>query len=174
MMERGELASITGNTEQWGGSQRAERLCTGPRGFAHRRRWVGYCPASHTHTHHVGPTQVDEGLAASIANGIRNICALRGDPPLGQEKWEAVEGGFNCALDLVKYIRQKHGDWFGISVSGYPEGHPDVIKPVKDLGRPLSASEKKRVMRTAEGEECAPTPLPLGLCLAALLCEGSG
>jgi len=98
--------------------------------------------------------KVDEGLAASIANGIRNICALRGDPPLGQEKWEAVEGGFNCALDLVKYIRQKHGDWFGISVSGYPEGHPDVIKPVKDLGRPLSASEKKRVMRTAEGEEC--------------------
>lgn len=102
---------------------------------------------------------MDEGLAASIANGIRNICALRGDPPLGQEKWEAVEGGFNCALDLVKYIRQKHGDWFGISVSGYPEGHPDVIKPVKDLGRPLSASEKKRVMRTAEGEECAPNPI---------------
>jgi hypothetical protein len=102
--------------------------------------------------------QVDEGLSASIANGIRNICALRGDPPLGQEKWEAVEGGFNCALDLVKYIRQKYGDWFGISVSGYPEGHPDVIKPVKDLGRPLSASERKRVMRTAEGEECAPNP----------------
>jgi methylenetetrahydrofolate reductase (NADPH) len=98
--------------------------------------------------------KVDEGLAAAVAGGIRNICALRGDPPLGQEKWEAVAGGFNCALDLVKHIRKTHGDHFGISVSGYPEGHPDNIKPVKDLGRALSASEQKRVMRTAEGEEC--------------------
>jgi 5,10-methylenetetrahydrofolate reductase len=38
-------------------------------------------------------------------SGIRNILALRGDPPKGQENFEAVEGGFSCALDLVKYIR---------------------------------------------------------------------
>ena len=37
--------------------------------------------------------------------GIQNILALRGDPPKGQENFEAVEGGFACALDLVKYIR---------------------------------------------------------------------
>ena len=37
--------------------------------------------------------------------GIRNILALRGDPPQGQDHFEAVEGGFSCALDLVKYIR---------------------------------------------------------------------
>lgn len=37
--------------------------------------------------------------------GIQNILALRGDPPKGQENFEAVEGGFSCALDLVKYIR---------------------------------------------------------------------
>jgi hypothetical protein len=124
------------------------------------------CRSTHHQAHLFPPlvayggwaAQVDEGLAASVASGIRNICALRGDPPLGSDKWEAVEGGFNCALDLVRYIKQKHGDWFGISVSGYPEGHPDVIKPVADLARPLSASEKKRVMRTAEGTECAPPP----------------
>lgn len=39
-------------------------------------------------------------------NGIQNILALRGDPPKGQEKFEVVEGGFSCALDLVKYIRK--------------------------------------------------------------------
>lgn len=39
--------------------------------------------------------------------GIQNILALRGDPPKGQENFEAVEGGFACALDLVKYIRYK-------------------------------------------------------------------
>lgn len=59
--------------------------------------------------------------------GIRNILALRGDPPHGQEKFTQVEGGFSCALDLVKYIREKFGDYFCICVSGYPEAHPDVI-----------------------------------------------
>lgn len=59
--------------------------------------------------------------------GIRNILALRGDPPHGEEKFTQVEGGFSCALDLVKYIREKHGDYFGICVSGYPEAHPDQI-----------------------------------------------
>ena len=59
--------------------------------------------------------------------GIRNILALRGDPPHGQDKFTRVEGGFGCALDLVKYIREKHGDYFGICVSGYPEAHPDSI-----------------------------------------------
>lgn len=38
--------------------------------------------------------------------GIRNILALRGDPPKGEESFTAIEGGFSCALDLVKYIRQ--------------------------------------------------------------------
>ncbi|KAG2433005.1 hypothetical protein HXX76_008732 [Chlamydomonas incerta] len=59
--------------------------------------------------------------------GVQNILALRGDPPKGQDKFEAVEGGFNCALDLVKYIRKQHGDYFGICVAGYPEAHPDGI-----------------------------------------------
>lgn len=62
--------------------------------------------------------------------GIRNILALRGDPPHGQDHFTQVEGGFACALDLVKYIRQNHGDYFGICVSGYPEAHPDKIVDV--------------------------------------------
>lgn len=37
--------------------------------------------------------------------GIQNILALRGDPPKGQDTFQVVEGGFSCALDLVKYIR---------------------------------------------------------------------
>merc|ERR1719441_44923 len=71
--------------------------------------------------------KVDEGLAGAKAGDIRNICALRGDPPKGQEKFEAVEGGFECALDLVRFIRKTHGDDFGICVAGYPEAHPDFI-----------------------------------------------
>jgi methylenetetrahydrofolate reductase (NADPH) len=59
--------------------------------------------------------------------GIQSILALRGDPPKGQEKFEAMEGGFSCALDLVKFIREKFGDYFCIAVAGYPEAHPDTI-----------------------------------------------
>ena len=60
-------------------------------------------------------------------HGIQNVLALRGDPPKGQDSFVQVEGGFACALDLVKYIRREHGDHFGIAVAGYPEAHPDAI-----------------------------------------------
>jgi methylenetetrahydrofolate reductase (NADPH) len=55
--------------------------------------------------------------------GIKNILALRGDPPKGQEDLPVVEDGFPQASDLVKFIRERHGD-FGIGVAGFPEGHP--------------------------------------------------
>lgn len=64
--------------------------------------------------------ELENALEGAKAAGIRNIVALRGDPPAGEEKWEVTEGGFACALDLVKYIREKYGDLFGISVAGYP------------------------------------------------------
>ncbi|CAN0314060.1 unnamed protein product, partial [Hapterophycus canaliculatus] len=87
-------------------------------------------------------------------NGIRNIVALRGDPPAGSETWEATEGGFACALDLVKYMRKNHGDYFGISVAGYPEGHPNNIKEVGWV-ESLSEAEKARckVDEDADGKE---------------------
>lgn len=83
--------------------------------------------------------------------GIENILALRGDPPAGESKWEAVEGGFACALDLVKYIKDNHGDDFGISVAGYPEGHPAVINKVP-AGKVLSDAERGRVVTQDDGD----------------------
>lgn len=71
--------------------------------------------------------KLEEALNKCKEYGIRNILALRGDPPHGQDKFTQVEGGFACALDLVRYIREKHGDYFSICVSGYPEAHPDSI-----------------------------------------------
>lgn len=84
-------------------------------------------------------------LRQAAAAGVNNIVALRGDPPAGVENWQTVTGGFNCALDLVKFIRscEANHDFrtaagtataphhcFGISVAGYPEGHPVAITPV--------------------------------------------
>ncbi|GJP50885.1 hypothetical protein CLOM_g10039 [Closterium sp. NIES-68] len=71
--------------------------------------------------------RIDQALEHIKAAGLQNVLALRGDPPHGQDKFVAAEGGFSCALDLVKHIRAKYGDYFGITVAGYPEAHPDAI-----------------------------------------------
>ncbi|KAE9617688.1 putative methylenetetrahydrofolate reductase (NAD(P)H) [Lupinus albus] len=71
--------------------------------------------------------KIDHALQTIKSNGIQNVLALRGDPPHGQDKFVQAEGGFACARDLVKHIREKYGDYFGITVAGYPEAHPDVI-----------------------------------------------
>ena len=66
--------------------------------------------------------KVDDALKEAYKAGCTNILALRGDPPREKEKWEAVEGGFRYAKDLVEYIKQTYGDHFDIGVAGYPEG----------------------------------------------------
>ncbi|KAJ2705251.1 methylenetetrahydrofolate reductase 1 [Coemansia sp. IMI 203386] len=66
---------------------------------------------------------VDRALSEAKSAGIRNILALRGDPPRGSEYWTACDGGFTHAADLVRYIRSQYQDYFCIGVAGYPEGH---------------------------------------------------
>jgi methylenetetrahydrofolate reductase (NADPH) len=65
--------------------------------------------------------------------GLRNIMALRGDPPRDAVEWKPCEGGFRYAVDLVRYIRSKYGDYFCIGVAGYPEGHTDCESLDADL-----------------------------------------
>lgn len=76
--------------------------------------------------------KIDAALAAVKEFGLQNILALRGDPPKGEDNFTAAIGGFGCALDLVKHIRKEYGDYFGITVAGYPEAHPDVIVEDKE------------------------------------------
>ncbi|EPQ56800.1 hypothetical protein GLOTRDRAFT_105411 [Gloeophyllum trabeum ATCC 11539] len=65
--------------------------------------------------------KVDIALREAKQHGCRNILALRGDPPVGQDEWEAVEGGFRHGIDLVRHIRKEYGDYFGIAVAGFPQ-----------------------------------------------------
>ena len=53
--------------------------------------------------------------------GIRNILALRGDPPGGSGIFEKTEGGFEYSYQLVKFIKEMGG--FCIGTAGFPEGH---------------------------------------------------
>ncbi len=53
--------------------------------------------------------------------GVRNILALRGDPPGGTGEFPITEGGFDYSYQLVKFIKES-GD-FCIGTAGFPEGH---------------------------------------------------
>ncbi|WP_437192815.1 methylenetetrahydrofolate reductase [NAD(P)H] [Planctomicrobium sp. SH527] len=64
-------------------------------------------------------------LTRASGEGVRNIMALRGDPPAGETTFKQVEGGIRFANELVALIREHHSD-FGIGVAGYPEKHPEA------------------------------------------------
>jgi len=75
--------------------------------------------------------QIAQILGMAKSSGVRNILALRGDPPHPKRAWrEGDVSGGECdrAIDLVKLIRKLHGDYFGIGVAGHPEGHPSSTK----------------------------------------------
>src|SRR5688572_20183532 len=63
--------------------------------------------------------------------GIRNVLALRGDPPAGQSQFVATEGGFGYASDLVSFVKSRHD--FCVAVAGYPEGHPQCLNRTRDM-----------------------------------------
>ncbi len=61
------------------------------------------------------------GLLGQIrALGVKNVLALRGDPPGGGE-FQTTPGGFEYSSQLVQFIREF--DEFCIGVAGFPEGH---------------------------------------------------
>lgn len=64
--------------------------------------------------------------------GIKNILALRGDPPAGVDNWVSVDNGFSYAYQLVAFIKENFGDYFCIVVAGYPEMHPLNVTSYED------------------------------------------
>ena len=57
--------------------------------------------------------------------GVRNVLALRGDPPEGPgTPWVQTEGGLTYAADLVAFI--KDGSDLSVGVAAFPEGHRDA------------------------------------------------
>jgi methylenetetrahydrofolate reductase (NADPH) len=97
-----------------------------------------------THLTCVGSTveQLCDYLTEAKQRGADYIVALRGDPPKGSEKFEAVEGGLRYANELVELIRDRFKDDFGIAVAGYPEVHqeaPDAKTDMDNLKRKVDA-----------------------------------
>ncbi len=87
------------------------------------------------------PAEVENQLMDHHYFGIRNILALRGDPPDGQTGWTPREGGYTYAHELIRQIRglnqgqflertggpevgPRESTDFCIGAAAYPE-HPD-------------------------------------------------
>jgi len=108
-----------------------------------------------THLTCVGSTadELREYLQRAWDLGVRNVVALRGDPPQGETEFQPTAGGFAYANELVEFIRSEHllekgpkkgpekgsekgseeDPEMGILVAGYPETHQEAPSPEADL-----------------------------------------
>lgn len=71
-------------------------------------------------------------LSEATEQGVAYIVAIRGDAPQGESKFQAVEGGFSYASELVSLIHDEYPH-FGVVVGGYPETHPEAESADSDL-----------------------------------------
>jgi len=96
---------------------------------------MGFSPVI-AHLTCVGATRGDleETIARFHDLGIRNVMALRGDPPQGADAFSPVEGGFAHASDLVRLVKAVRPD-MDVGVAGYPEGHPESPDAETDIAR---------------------------------------
>jgi len=99
----------------------------------------------------VGHTTEELGriLQSLTEAGVRNVLALRGDPPGGPgTDWVSTDGGVEYASDLVAFIRSVSDA--SVGVAAFPEGHRDsqsldddvaVLKAKYDAGAEFAVTE---------------------------------
>lgn len=64
--------------------------------------------------------------------GVKNILALRGDPPEGEKDFRPPVGGFRYAKELMLFIKRRKPA-FCLGGAGFPEGHKDSKSLEKDV-----------------------------------------
>jgi methylenetetrahydrofolate reductase (NADPH) len=91
--------------------------------------------------------EIEDELIILSFLGIENVVALRGDPIMGQRRFQPTEGGHVYASDLIRQIadmnkgRYLHEDGreaataFCIGAAGYPEKHIEAPNMEADIRR---------------------------------------
>jgi methylenetetrahydrofolate reductase (NADPH) len=89
-------------------------------------------PAAHLTCVAATRAEVDAVIEAYAQAGVRHIVALRGDPAGGVgERYAPHPGGYRNAAELVAGIKRIAD--LEVSVSAYPEKHPDSADVAADL-----------------------------------------
>ena len=89
-------------------------------------------PAAHLTCVAASRAEVDAVIEAYAEAGVRHIVALRGDPPGGVgESYAPHPDGYRNAADLVAGIKRLTD--IEVTVSAYPEKHPDSADVAADL-----------------------------------------
>jgi methylenetetrahydrofolate reductase (NADPH) len=77
--------------------------------------------------------ELAEVLDRLAEGGIRNIIALRGDPPAGADHFEPAPDGLAHAAELVAFVRSRLGQRMTVAAACYPEGHVECRDLTRDL-----------------------------------------
>jgi methylenetetrahydrofolate reductase (NADPH) len=77
-------------------------------------------------------SEINQTLDEFETVGVKAVLALRGDPPKGSTTFEPHPDGFNCARDLVAFIKDTRPH-LSVAVAGYPETHSEAMSPQADL-----------------------------------------
>jgi methylenetetrahydrofolate reductase (NADPH) len=105
-----------------GGSTRERTHST----IARLIRETDLLPAAHLTCVGASSGEIDEIVDRYHEVGVRHIVALRGDPATGiGTPYVAHPDGYRTSPELVAGIKKRHGD-IEISVSAYPEKHPEA------------------------------------------------
>jgi methylenetetrahydrofolate reductase (NADPH) len=111
-----------------GGSTRERTHATVKRIIAE----TALAPAAHLTCVAADRAEVDAVVQSYVAAGVRHIVALRGDPAGGLgERYAPHPQGYRNAADLVAGIK-RYAD-IEVSVSAYPEKHPDSPSVAADI-----------------------------------------
>jgi methylenetetrahydrofolate reductase (NADPH) len=76
-------------------------------------------------------TELRDTLDIMRDAGIKNVLALRGDPPPGETEWTATEGGLTYSRELIDLIRADYD--FAIGAACFPEIHIHAESAESDL-----------------------------------------
>jgi methylenetetrahydrofolate reductase (NADPH) len=122
-----------------GGSTRERTHAT----IARILRQTALLPAAHLTCVGASCGEIDEIVDRYHEVGVRHIVALRGDPPGGiGTPYYTNADGYQSSPELIAGIKKRHSD-IEISVSAYPEKHPesptfeadiDMLKAKVDAG----------------------------------------
>jgi len=89
-------------------------------------------PAAHLTCVAATRDEIDAVIDNYVSSGVRHIVALRGDPPGGVgERYAPHPGGYLNGADLVAGIKRRAD--VEVSVSAYPEKHPDSPSVEADI-----------------------------------------